>query len=203
MVSASTTPTNAQSFGLFTELEETDFFHTASVDATARIGTTRWDAQAYNKTAEQVGRLIGFSKQLGNVITNPLPEGKWGGPPQGVGDAGLQLWVRHAVENDSVSIAGVDDAYRPGNTSQMIYGSFRAAIKFSAMNGTRGAFSWQSASEDRQQYIGLEFASSETETVKMEVYDRPVSKGKNSTEEGLESDKDKADEDQGTHYGSA
>lgn len=74
--------TNAQSFGLFTELEETDFFHTASVDATFRIGTTGWDAQVYNTTAEQIGRLIGFSKQLGNVITNPLPEGKWGGPPK-------------------------------------------------------------------------------------------------------------------------
>lgn len=165
-----------------TEIEETDFFHTASVDTTVRVGTTRWDVQVYNKTAEQVGRLFGFSKQLGNVITNPLPEGVWGGPPASIGDAGLQLWVRHALEDDLVPVAGIDDAFNFENTSQMIYGSFRAAIKFSGMNGTRGIFSWQSASEERRQSIEMSFSSSETDTVHVDVYDRPEPEETNSTE---------------------
>ena len=184
--------TDSMQFGLFTELEETDFFHTSSVDNTVRIGTTRWDAQVYNKTAEQVRRLLGFSKQLGNVIANPLPEGIWGGPPASVGDAGLQLWVRHALEDDLVPVAGIDDAFNPRDTSQMIYGSFRAAIKFSGMNGTRGAFSWQSASEERRQYIGIEFASSETDTIQVVAYDRPAANGSNCTDEVSGSDESEA-----------
>jgi len=137
--------TNALHFEILTHVAETDFFHAESTSDKLKFGVpSGWGAEVYNKTAEQAERAVGFSTQAGNVLTNALPEGKWGGPSATVGDAGLQLWVRHGLENDLVPVAAIDNLLALGHdaASQMLYGSYRAAIKFSGMEGTRDAFGW-------------------------------------------------------------
>jgi hypothetical protein len=163
--------TDDASFGLFTHIAETDFLHAESTSEKFNFKALGWEAEVYNKTAEQAERAVGFSTQVGNVLTNALPEGKWGGPPATVGDAGLQLWLRHELESDLVSVAAVDNLLALGHdaASQMLYGSYRAAIKFSGMNGTRGAFGWESREGTRKQSITMAYASQEAHVIALTV----------------------------------
>lgn len=140
--------------------------------APAGINFSDWKTQIYNKTADESGREIGFLKQLGNVITNYLPEGKWKEPPATVGDAGLQLWVRHGIENGLIPVAEIVNQCIGEKTGEMLYGSYRAAIKFSGMNGTRGAFKWESKHGSREQGIAIEFSSQETFTLVLSAYSK-------------------------------
>ncbi|KAM0722164.1 hypothetical protein Q7P37_001605 [Cladosporium fusiforme] len=153
--------TNSEYFGLFTDMLETDFLHASNVTYTS-IGKTGWLPQVYNTSAEDSRGDYGTSKQLGNIVANPLPDGKWGGSPATVGDAGLQLWVRSSVENGHVPVAEVVSP-----RSDILYGSFRAAIKFSAMNGTCGAFFWY---HNDSQEIDVEFLSNKTSSVEFVVH---------------------------------
>lgn len=163
--------TNSLHFGLFTDITETDFFHVRDVNPTD-IQRTGWTAEIYNRTAKKSGREVGFSKQLGNVIANALPEGKWKDPPPTVGDAGLQLWVRHGIEDGLIPIAEIVNKVVSGKSSGMLYGSYPAAIKFSGMNGTRGAFKWESKHGSREQGIAIEFSSQETFTLVLSAYSK-------------------------------
>lgn len=129
--------TGALYYGLFTDILEADFLHAPNVSLTG-IGSTEWLPQEYNTTAALAAHgEYGTSKQLGNLIANPLPDNKWGGTPATIGDAGLQLWVRHETEDGLIPVAEASS-----HRDDMIYGSYRAAIKFSGMNGTSGAFFW-------------------------------------------------------------
>jgi len=175
--------TDASHFGIFTHVSETDFFHTDSVDDRLSLGIPGWEAEVDNKTAEQAERAVGYSKQVGNVIANFLPDGKWGGPPATVGDAGLQLWVRHRLENDLVPVAAVDNLLAIGDdaASRMLYGSYRAAVKFSGMNGTRGVFGWESKEGTRTQSITIALASHETQTLAFTVRNTDTGKPNDDT----------------------
>lgn len=62
--------TNAQDFGLFTDYLETDFFHVKNVTATG------WQPQDYNSSSNDTTKKLGVSRQLGNIIANPLADGK-------------------------------------------------------------------------------------------------------------------------------
>lgn len=126
------------------------------------IGTTGWLPQVYNTAAEDTHGEFGTSKQLGNIVANPLPEGQYGGVPATVGDAGLQLWVRSEVEQGLVPVAEI---VSPRN--DIMYGSFRASIKFSAMNGTCGAFFWY---HNDSSEIDVEFLSNRTDGVEFVVH---------------------------------
>lgn len=165
--------TDSEHFGLFTHVAETDFFHAGSVgDKKHSFAVPGWDGETGNKTAEEANRAVGYSKQLGNVIANSLPEGRWGGQPRTVGDAGLQLWVRSGLENDLVPVAAINnmEAIASKSTSRMLYGSYRAAIRFSGMNGTRGEFSWRSMADGRAQKITMGSNSRETDTIGFNVH---------------------------------
>lgn len=125
--------TTAEYFGLFTNAFETDFLHVHDMSDSA----TGWTAQAYNVTAQNAHGEYGKSFQLGNVIANPMADGHWNGDAMGVGDPGLQLWVRSELEEELVPVAEI--ATEPYD---MLYGSYRAGIKVTGMNGTCGAFFW-------------------------------------------------------------
>jgi len=101
---------------------------------------TGWVPQAYNITPSDARGDYGKAAMLSNLITNPLPNKTiWGGTTQV--DPGLQLWVRQAL----VPLAGtsstmVSSAEIASTRDDMLYGSFRIGAKFSAVNGTCGAF---------------------------------------------------------------
>lgn len=126
--------TNAEYFGLFTNAHETDFLH---VSDKSSITTTGWLPQVYNVTAQNAHGEYGKSFQWGNVVPNPMPDGQWNGDAIGVGDPGLQLWVRSELEEGMVPVAEIATA--PDN---MLYGSFRSGVKMTGINGTCGAFFW-------------------------------------------------------------
>ncbi|GAB7331100.1 hypothetical protein MBLNU13_g02584t1 [Cladosporium sp. NU13] len=153
--------TTDQHFSIFTHIAETDFLHTDGTNPKLSIQAPGWAVDVGNKPAKQANATLGSSKQLGNVVTNPLPKGEWGVPPAGLGDAGLQLWVRHGVEDGMVPVAGVRNSLSLGHDGKekMLYGSYRAGIKFSGVNGTRGTFGWESKEGTRKQSISMTFAA--------------------------------------------
>jgi hypothetical protein len=125
-----------------------------------------WITEEHNTTARDLGTKFGTSMQTGNVLVNPLPDGQWGGQPDIAAAPGLQLWVRHAVDKGRIPIAAVNvNQFLQRKKRGMHYGSFRAAIKFSGMNGTRGAFSWKSKDKSSGQYISMEFSSNQSRTI--------------------------------------
>jgi hypothetical protein len=151
-------------FALFTDYFETDFLHTTDISATSEEAShgVPWRPQAYNTSAKITRGSYATSKQLRNIIPNPLPSGRWGGEPANGGDAGLQLWVRHSLDDDRVPIAEISSP-----REDILYGSFRAAVKFSGNNGTCGAFFWY---RNDTQEIDIEFLSREPQEVNFVVH---------------------------------
>lgn len=74
---------------------------------------------------------------LDDVTTNPL-SGDTGTEGVNGGDPGLQLWVRSG-EPRGGHIPGAEIA---SARRDMLYGSFRAGMKYTGENGTCGAFFW-------------------------------------------------------------
>lgn len=80
----------------------------------------------------------GRKTELKNVVSNPAKDISQS--PMGInGDvAGLELWVRKlGSDKEHVSVAEVDS-----RRTDMRYGSFRAGIKATDVDGTCGAFFW-------------------------------------------------------------
>jgi hypothetical protein len=74
----------------------------------------------------------GRQTNLNNVKSNPDPKGH---PLIGTG---LDLWVRKVNPGDEyVSVAEVDS-----KRTDMLYGTFRASLKVTDVNGTCSAFFW-------------------------------------------------------------
>lgn len=167
--------TNSLHFGLFTDFFETDFLHASNVTNTS-IGNSGWQPQVFNTSAKESNGDYGTSKQLGNIIANPLPEGQWGGSPVTVGEAGLQLWVRHDLENGLIPVAEISSP-----RDDMLYGSFRAAIKFSGMNGTCGAFFWY---HNDTQEIDIEFLSKQHTVLDLTVHTPEPAEDDDSSDSG-------------------
>jgi hypothetical protein len=151
-------------FGLFTHIMETDFLHAKKIDLAIHSNFDKdWITEEHNKTAKELGTKFGTSMQTGNVLVNPLPDGQWGGQAATAADPGLQLWVRHAVDKERIPIAAVNvNQFIRGKNRGMHYGSFGAAIKFSGMNGTRGAFIWKSKDKSSGQNILMEFSANQS-----------------------------------------
>lgn len=164
--------TDSSYFSIFTHIAETDFLH-ASGDTTSKLSIQApgWAVDVDNKTASQAGRALGVSQQLATVVTNTLPKAKWGGAPAGFGDAGLQLWVRHGMVDGMVPVAGVRNELSLGHDGKekMLYGSYRAGIKFSGVNGTRGVFGWESKEGPREQSIKMTVSARRTNTLTLNV----------------------------------
>jgi hypothetical protein len=154
-------------FGLFTHIMETDFLHAKKTNLAVHSNVdSDWITEEHNKTAKEFGTKFGTSMQTGNVLVNPLPDGQWGGQPDTAAAPGLQLWVRHAVDKDRIPIAAVNvNQFLRGKNRGMHYGSFRAAIKFSGMNGARGAFIWKSKDKFSGQNISMEFSANQSRII--------------------------------------
>jgi hypothetical protein len=166
--------TDSSHFSIFTHISETDFLH-ASGDKPSNLSIQApgWAVDVDNKTASQAGRALGVSQRLDTVVTNALPKAKWGVPPAGLGDAGLQLWVRHGMVDGMVPVAGVGNELSLGveGKERMLYGSYRAGIKFSGVDGTRGVFAWESNDGSRKQSISMAYAARDPKTISMSVRD--------------------------------
>ncbi|MCJ1308983.1 hypothetical protein MMC25_002638 [Agyrium rufum] len=119
---------------LYTELLETDFLHLPKITL-----DTDWRPQDYTVSTTAARASLGKNASLANVVANPLANNDtWIGAGSDGGDGGLQLWVR-ALEPRSnlVSTAEVSTM-----REDMLYGSFRAAIKVTDVPGTCTAFFW-------------------------------------------------------------
>ncbi|QKX60960.1 uncharacterized protein TRUGW13939_08106 [Talaromyces rugulosus] len=98
-----------------------------------------WEIQTsefpYDSSSGQYGRI----DELRNVISNPLVDNStWSGSGTLGPDAGVQLWTRGGIPSNNLVPMGEIRTSR----SDMLYGSIRSLIKFTATNGTCGAFFW-------------------------------------------------------------
>ena len=173
--------TDTQHFALFTHLEETDFLHAANPNSNPKpsanpsIRVPGWTVDERNTTANDTDRALGFSEQRDTVVTNALPEGSWGGRPEGFGESGLQLWVRHGIEDGLVPVASVRNTlaleHDHNGKDKMLYGSYRAGIKFSNVNGTRGVFGWENNQEgSRKQFITMAVSARNANALGLNVH---------------------------------
>ncbi|OJD30657.1 glycoside hydrolase family 16 protein [Diplodia corticola] len=140
---------------VWTDLMETDFLHIDDVannsdGANNNIG---WVPQVYNVTPALARGTYGKMALLENVVANPLKNPwDWAGEATEAGtDAGLQLMVRSRPVDDMVPIGEIVAA-----RTDMLYGSFRVAMKMTGVPGTCGAFFWF---RNDTQEIDVEFLS--------------------------------------------
>ncbi|EOD48374.1 putative glycoside hydrolase family 16 protein [Neofusicoccum parvum UCRNP2] len=131
---------------VWTDLLETDFLH---INDLADIG---WVPQVYNVSQKAARGVYGKMAMLENVMANPLKNSwDWAGEAVNGSDAGLQLVVRSEPVDDKVPIGEVVAA-----RTDMLYGSFRVAMKLTGIPGTCGAFFWF---RNDTQEIDVEFLS--------------------------------------------
>ncbi|KZF26522.1 glycoside hydrolase family 16 protein [Xylona heveae TC161] len=142
---------------VFTELLESDFLHVQNITL-----DTDWVPQQYNITAEAARGPYGEARQLMNVIENPIKDDySYSGPTVSGGDPGLRLYVRkfepeQAADGQSERLVGTAEV--ASQRDDILYGSFRIAMKLSGTPGTCGAFFWFF---NNTQEIDIEFLSSE------------------------------------------
>ena len=119
---------------LYTDLLETDFLHLPNITL-----DTDWQPQNYTVSPAAARGPYGKNATIGNVIANPLQNNNsWAGEGVLGGDPGLQLWARGGTPaNGLIPMAEVASA-----REDMLYGSFRAAMKLTGTSGTCGAFFW-------------------------------------------------------------
>ncbi|KAI9870286.1 MAG: hypothetical protein M1830_004440, partial [Pleopsidium flavum] len=124
---------NATSFP-FTDLLETDFLHLQNITL-----DSDWVPQNYTVNSLAARGAYGKNASLDNVVANPLNSTyEWTGRGVSGGNPGLQLYVRGGVPKDGLIPMGEVATARV----DMLYGSFRAAIKLSDTPGTCAAFFW-------------------------------------------------------------
>lgn len=123
-------------FYVFTDLLESDFLHLANISL-----DTDWRRQGFNVTPAVARGPYGESLQVSQVVSNPLVNNfSYTGPSQLGGDAGLQLFVRGGIPSDGlIPVAEVNSV-----REDMLWGSYRAAMKLTIIPGTCGAFFWVS-----------------------------------------------------------
>ena len=120
---------------LYTDLIESDFLHTQNI-----TDDTDWQAQNYSVSADKARGPYGKLASIDNVVANPLKsQYDWAGDGVNGADAGLQLFVRGDTPDKGglISMAELVTA-----RDDILYGSFRAGMKISNVNGTCGAFFW-------------------------------------------------------------
>jgi hypothetical protein len=117
----------------FTDAFETDFLHVKTPSGHG------WIPQNYNISAHQANGPYGMAKQSRNLISNHI-DNKWkfSGPGVDGVEPGLQLWV-HPKAGDGED-ALVPSAEIVSERDDILYGSFRIAMKTTNINGTCSAF---------------------------------------------------------------
>ncbi|MCJ1252184.1 hypothetical protein MMC30_009424 [Trapelia coarctata] len=135
---------------LYTELLETDFLHLPNITI-----DTDWAPQNYTVKPEAARGPYGKNASIRNVVSNPLQnKNAWTGDGLSGRDAGLQLWVRGGVpQNGLIPMAELASA-----RADILYGSFRVAMKLTSIPGTCAAFFWY---YNDTQEIDMEFLSQE------------------------------------------
>jgi len=136
---------------VFTDYFETDFFNLKPFGKD-KEAMFQWSFEHYNTSAHNSRGDYGTTKQQENVRLNmDLFADEGGEPGTFGGDPGMQLLVRHELQDNRVPTAEMAHLNK-----DVLYGSFRAAIKFSGTNGTCGAFFWY---RNDTQEIDIEFLS--------------------------------------------
>lgn len=144
----------------FTNMLESKFFELKNISLD---GT--WRRQQYNVSARAGRGEYGKAFAVKNVYS--LPESGGGDSTAGTGssshpgDDGVALVVGSTLTNDAVPVAELDSA-----RSDMVFGSYRAGMKLTPVNGTCAAFFWYF--NDTQE-IDMEFLSREFDP-KKKVY---------------------------------
>lgn len=125
---------------VFTDLLESDFLHLANISL-----DTDWRRQGFNITSAVARGPYGESFQISQVVSNPLVNNSsYTGPSVLGGDAGLQLYVGGGIPSDGlVPVAEVNSV-----REDMLWGSYRAAMKLTITPGTCGAFFWVSLAKN-------------------------------------------------------
>ena len=76
-----------------------------------------------------------------NVVSNPIANASnWLGPPVSGGDPGVQLSVGAGIPANGFVTVGQMNSVR----EDLLFGTFRAGLKFTAVPGTCTAFFWVS-----------------------------------------------------------
>lgn len=119
---------------VFSDLIESDFLHITNVSL-----DTDWRRQNYSVTAVAGRGPYGMNFNIANVASNPIPDmNNWTGPGIFGGDPGLQLSVGGGVpSNGYVSVAEIDSS-----REDLLWGTYRAAMKLTLTPGTCAAFFW-------------------------------------------------------------
>lgn len=134
-------------YAVWTDLLETDFLH---IDELKDVG---WLPQVYNSTSSSEQSAYGKMAARSNVLPNPLKNSQdWAGESENGGDAGLQLIVRSELVDNMVPFGEVAARTR----EDMLYGSFRVAMKIGSVPGTCAAFFWF---RNNSMEIDMEFLS--------------------------------------------
>ena len=119
---------------LWTDLVETDFLHLKNINESG------WIPQEYSVQPEDARGPFGKKAEISNVATNPLKnKNDWSGDGINGGDAGVQLIVRGGEPPKGGLIPMAEMST---NRTDILYGSFRAGMKLTGLNGTCGAFFW-------------------------------------------------------------
>lgn len=122
---------------VFTDLIESDFLHLSNISY-----DTDWVRQGYNVTAHISRGTYGTSFQPENIISNPLLDiHSWAGQTvYGEGEPGLELHVHGGIPiNGYVPTSEMDSS-----RADLLWGTYRAAMKLTDVPGTCGAFFWVS-----------------------------------------------------------
>ncbi|CAJ2506271.1 Uu.00g004010.m01.CDS01 [Anthostomella pinea] len=140
---------------VFTDLLESDFVHVdITDDATATYGEYGWAAQDFNMSTEAAHGPYGEAFAAGNVVSNDIADkGVFKGAGAKGPDAGLRLLVQSETRDGMVVNAGVATT-----DLHYFYGTFRAGIKVTGVEGTCSAFFWY---HNDTQEIDMEFLSAQ------------------------------------------
>lgn len=133
-----TTSSNSTSLGattIFTNILETDFLHLFTLK-----DTQDWIPQNYTVSPALARGTYGKNASLSNILTNPLQSAYdfTGIGTNNSGAGGLQLYVRSGSTATAGSLIGASELVT--NRSDILYGSFRAGMKVTPVNGTCSAF---------------------------------------------------------------
>ena len=117
---------------VFMDLLETDFTHVKEVSQ-----NPDWMRQQFNVSAEAGRGDYGKAFMPNNIESRPTRKATAKtSPPQ---DAGLELTVGSVVRNNAVPAAEIDT-----KRLDLHWGSYRAGMKVTKVNGTCAAFFWVS-----------------------------------------------------------
>ncbi|PQE33558.1 glycoside hydrolase family 16 protein [Rutstroemia sp. NJR-2017a WRK4] len=135
---------------VFTDLIESDFLHLPNITK-----DTDWRRQSFNKTPAEGRGPYGMDYSIAQVTSNPiLDENTWTGEGENGGDPGLQLSVSGGIPaNGYVKTAELDSM-----REDLLWGTYRTAMKLTLNPGTCSAFFWYF---NDSQEIDMEFLSSQ------------------------------------------